>query len=286
MNKNRIFVVIFLFQVLYLFGENAKIKPDTVVLCYFGSGDGQVGIEISDMQYGPFDFAIDERGNVYVSDYYNNRVIKFDSEGNVLRYFYPPEARWISVYKDRLYIGDGNIWVYDTSGNLIKELKGVGYPRVDKNGNLCAYFVNGMVIFDKSLDTIARAYKPFPPSLAQPLWSGDKIIYFSSSGYDKLVIARIQLKGEGNVFDRIKSQKIIRWYPYAEKIPAGWIEGEDMYGNIYIQGHEKYRDDVVIFVKLSPEGEFLGQLEVDIKTGRLGAISVMQSVFPHEETST
>lgn len=39
----------------------------------------------SNQQFGNPDTIIDERtGNIYVADYFNNRVIKFDSSGNVI----------------------------------------------------------------------------------------------------------------------------------------------------------------------------------------------------------
>lgn len=68
MRGSFLFVVIaIVFHIFALAGLNGEdIKPDTVVLCYFGSGDGQIGVYHNDMQYGPEYFGIDENGNVYV----------------------------------------------------------------------------------------------------------------------------------------------------------------------------------------------------------------------------
>jgi len=260
MLRKGLFILTFLVQ---LSGTNTNVTPDTAVLCYFGSGDGQVGIEIGNMQYGPFDFAIDEQKNVYISDYYNNRVIKFNTEGQAERYYYPPEARWIAVREGRIYIGDGSIWVYDTSGDFLKELKGAGYPRVDRYGNLYAYFSDGLIIFNEDFDTVAVAYRPFPSSSANPLWSGDKYIFLSSD--KELTIWRLDLSAKGKVLERIKSEIVIRCNPYSTGFSAGWIEGEDEEGNIYVQGYEKNIVGGVVFIKLSPEGEFLGQLVVSYR---------------------
>jgi len=265
-------VMFFVFNFTNVRGE--EIKPNTVVLCYFGSGEGQIKVERSDMLYGPEYYAIDENGNVYVDDALNKRVIKFNSKGEVVRYFYPPDEAWaVSVYKDKVYFWSGNTWIYDTSGNLIKELKGVWNPRVDRYGYLHLYFKKGEIVFDENFDTVAIAYTPFPS--IHMWWSGNRVYYLSPHENNRLVIREIELGKGGNALERIKNERVVKCDPYVEKLSGAFIEGEDMYGNIYISSTvwEGFRYEGGIrrpkgywkFIKLSPEGEYLGEIRARFK---------------------
>ncbi len=256
MLRKGLFILTFLVQ---LSGTNTNVTPDTAVLCYFGSGDGQVGIEIGNMQYGPGDFGIDENGNVYVGDQTNGRIIGFDTNGKVLKYYKcTGSVSGIVAFKERVYFGFGDqIVIYDTSGKLIEELKGVWNPRVDRYGYLHVYFKKGEIVFNENFDTVAVAHIPFPST--DMWWSGNRVYYIP--GDNLLVIREIELGKEGNALERVKSERVVKCDPYEEDISGTFIEGEDMEGNIYIQvlsGNIGGRK----FIKLSPEGEFLGQLVV------------------------
>ena len=77
----------------------------------------------------PFAVAVDRRGNVWVSDRYNNRMVQFSSEGKLLSQF--PVTLPTGVDLDsagRLYIalGSRGIGVYDTNGTLLSTLTGNG----------------------------------------------------------------------------------------------------------------------------------------------------------------
>jgi DNA-binding beta-propeller fold protein YncE len=88
-----------------------------------GSGDGQFD--------GPFDVAIDAAGDVYVSEYGQHRVQKFDSEGNFLLkwgsfgsndgQFFQPNALTTSVTGD-IYVSDYHnhrVQKFDSDGNFL-----------------------------------------------------------------------------------------------------------------------------------------------------------------------
>jgi tripartite motif-containing protein 71 len=89
-----------------------------------GTGDGQFG------QYNsPNGIAVDSHGNVYVTDYDNNRVQKFDSNGNFI-------TKWGSEgSKDGQFLNPqgiavdshGNVYVTDVSNNRVQKF--------DSNGN-------------------------------------------------------------------------------------------------------------------------------------------------------
>jgi DNA-binding beta-propeller fold protein YncE len=89
----------------------------------------------------PTDVAWDAAGNIYVSDGYNNsRVAKFDRDGNWIKSwgqrgkapgeFNIPHSIATDA-KGNVYVGDrtnNRIQVFDSDGNFIKELTGIGAP--------------------------------------------------------------------------------------------------------------------------------------------------------------
>ena len=265
MRGSFLFVVIaMVFHIFALAGLNGEdIRPDTVVLCYFGSGDGQIGVYHNDMQYGPEYFGIDENGNVYVDDQTNGRIIGFDTNGKVLRYYKcTGSISGIVAFKGRVYFGFGDqIVIYDTSGKLIKEIKNAWAPRLDHLNHLhaiCGYPKVGEIweiIFDENFDMIAVLR-----SSSYSYRSADR--YYIFTGANELAIREFVIEGRGkNARERVLSERVVKCDPYEEDISGTFIEGEDMEGNIYIQvlsGNIGGRK----FIKLSPEGEFLGQLVV------------------------
>lgn len=126
-----------------------------------GSGDGQIGAGGSS---GPEDLAVDQQGNVYVADRVNNRIEKFDSNGNFLATIGTPDSQGqgqISGPSDVTVDRQGNIYVldakflqkFDSNGNFIAEwsietgpLQNAGEIMVDTQGNL---YVNTDVILEK-----------------------------------------------------------------------------------------------------------------------------------------
>jgi DNA-binding beta-propeller fold protein YncE len=114
-----------------------------------GNGDGQFAGRIEDI-------AIDQDGNIYVTDSYNHRIQKFDNDGNFLLKIGGESSRdGHGTFTNPLGIGvdyDGNIYVvdnyflqkFDAWGNFITqwpraagtELDRAGFFTFDEQGNL------------------------------------------------------------------------------------------------------------------------------------------------------
>jgi tripartite motif-containing protein 71 len=126
-----------------------------------GSGDGQIGAGGSS---GPEDLAVDQQGNVYVADKVNNRIEKFDTNGNFLSTIGTLGSQGqgqMSGPGDITVDSQGNIYVleanflqkFDSNGELLTEwslhtgpLQNAGEIMVDTQGNL---YVNTDVILEK-----------------------------------------------------------------------------------------------------------------------------------------
>jgi streptogramin lyase len=116
-----------------------------------GSGDGQIG---AGGHSGPEDLAVDQQGNVYVADRVNNRIEKFDTNGNFLATIGTPGSEGqgqMSEPGDVTVDQLGNIYVldakflqkFDPNGEFIAEwsletdpLQDSGEVMVDAQGNV------------------------------------------------------------------------------------------------------------------------------------------------------
>ncbi len=160
----------------------------------FGSNDGQFN--------HPTDVAVDEDGFIYVADSDNNRIQKFDVNGN----FITKWGQWgpfpgmfdrptgVEVRDDRVFVADQQnhrIQVFTTDGKLIyrwgvhallpREGEGkLHYPAdiaIDPNGNfavICEGFENRIQIFECAADEITEAQlNTPPPPFAQQTHFGD-----------------------------------------------------------------------------------------------------------------
>jgi DNA-binding beta-propeller fold protein YncE len=125
-----------------------------------GNGDGQIG---AGDQSGPEDLAVDQQGNVYVADRVNNRIVKFDTNGNLLATIGAPDPKaqgYLSGPSDVTVDRQGNIYVlesnflqkFNSNGEFLVEwsltgpLQNAGEIMVDTQGNL---YVNTNVILEK-----------------------------------------------------------------------------------------------------------------------------------------
>ena len=129
---------------------------------------GELGYTDGKLQY-PADLDVDENGNIYVADFFNNYVVKFSSEGEVLLQigeegsedgkFNGPSG--IAVSKDGLiYVSDqlnSRIQVFDKDGKFLKSIKSSDLPNpegltFDNEDNLWVVEVKNCKIFKLDKD--------------------------------------------------------------------------------------------------------------------------------------
>jgi hypothetical protein len=69
--------------------------PKVIIEAKVGNGEGEFGIvsEIFTISRGPNAIAVDEKGNIYILDPVNTRVVKFDKEGKYLKAIYLEQRR-------------------------------------------------------------------------------------------------------------------------------------------------------------------------------------------------
>ena len=85
-----------------------------------GSGDSQFS--------GPYDLAIDSSGNVYATDYFNNRVQKFDSNGTFITKWGSNgsgDGEFISPYGIAID-SSGNVYVADNGNSRVQKFTSTG----------------------------------------------------------------------------------------------------------------------------------------------------------------
>ncbi len=113
-----------------------KVKMVTVDIPY-GSGKGEVGAfdEGEGALMGPKSFAVDDKGNIYICDTVNSRVLIFSSGG---KYLSTIPIITEGMAEDIVIDSSGFVYIYDNLGKLLQ---------YDKNGN----FVNKINIDESRL---------------------------------------------------------------------------------------------------------------------------------------
>ena len=117
----------------------------------------------------PVDVNVDSNGNIYVLEYWNNRIKKFDSSGNYLKSFGGPgsgcsqwrSARQFDIKNNIIYISDtnnfryvlldleGNCYRTQDAGNLLRETPiamavGGGYAWASSSSRIASHFYPSM----------------------------------------------------------------------------------------------------------------------------------------------
>ncbi|MDC0200080.1 HYR domain-containing protein, partial [Candidatus Nitrosopelagicus sp.] len=126
-------------RTLSYFANNGYQCPDGDDNCYFRS---------------PVGLATDNSNNVYVTDYYDNHVVKFDSSGNfVLEFSTPANPYGIDVDSSgNIYVAirsASSIYKYDSSGNFVSSFSTSGQPfwiEVDGSGNVYAVIYTSKLV--------------------------------------------------------------------------------------------------------------------------------------------
>mgnify|MGYP002526185402 FL=1 len=108
-------------------GTGTSDIPANILIMLDNSGSMSTKLYTSVEVYYQLDVATDSSGNVYVMEYYNNRIKVFNSSGAYLRSFGGygtgctrwQYARQFAIYNDRIYLAD-------TYGHKIKVLSLTG----------------------------------------------------------------------------------------------------------------------------------------------------------------
>ena len=111
-------------------GSGTSDIPANILIMLDTSGSMNSKLYSSVQVYYPLDVATDSAGNVYVMEYYNNRIKVFDSSGAYLRSFggYGSNcnqwryARQFDIYDDKIYLADTyshQIKVLDLNGRCL-----------------------------------------------------------------------------------------------------------------------------------------------------------------------
>lgn len=80
----------------------------------------------------PWDVAVDDRENIYISDDYNHKVIVLDKEGNYKNHWLVMMPHFIDIVGDNVLVSTyGPFYVYDKSGNQISKWAKKGRQRND-----------------------------------------------------------------------------------------------------------------------------------------------------------
>ena len=104
-------------------GTGTSDIPANILIMLDNSGSMSAQLYSSVQVYYPLDVATDSSGNVYVMEYYNNRIKVFDSSGKYLRSFggYGNSCnRW--RYARQFTINNDEIYIADTYNHMIKVL--------------------------------------------------------------------------------------------------------------------------------------------------------------------
>jgi DNA-binding beta-propeller fold protein YncE len=163
----------------------------------------------------PVDVAVDEEGQVYVADFYNDSVSVFDDKGGFVRRFpdpYKPTGRGssgsdgggiavtsVAVRGDRVYATDTyQVFVFDKNGGLIEQFgkPGMGPDGLDHPGGI-AVDRDGKIYVSDSNHNRVIAYTPE----GRPLWvTGRPVSGLKSQTENPFVLPRgLTITSDGSI---------------------------------------------------------------------------------------
>ena len=248
-------------------GTGTSDIPANILIMLDNSGSMSAKLYNSVEVYYPLDVATDSSGNVYVMEYYNNRIKVFNSSGAYLRSFggYGSRcnqwqyARQFAIYNDIIYIAD-------TYGHKIKSLtltgscKDIGSPgslyphaiAVNNNYVFVGYSNSKISVLDHRLNQ--RTNQSFSNDLSYA-WgmsinpAGNKL---AIADYNKNHVVEFSINGD--------------WLTYTQKTNSNYSSsngyfrrptdtGYDSSGNIYVtdlNGHrlQKFNSSLVYQAKI------------------------------------
>jgi len=243
-------------------GTGTSDIPANILIMLDNSGSMSAKLYNAVEVYYPLDIATDSSGNVYVMEYYNNRIKVFNSSGAYLRSFggygnacYQWQyARQFTIYNDTIYIAD-------TYGRKVKSLTLTGQCKdvwfssiqphaIAANSNyvFVGYPGNGIYVLDHRLNS--RTRQSINSNYLSYAWgmsinpAGNKL---AIADYNKNHVVEFSISGD--------------WLTYTQKTSStysssnGYFQrptdtGYDSNGNIYVTdlyGHrvQKFNSSLV-----------------------------------------
>ena len=227
-------------------GTGTSDIPANILIMLDNSGSMSAKLYNAVEVYYPLDIATDSSGNVYVMEYYNNRIKVFNSSGAYLRSFggygnacYQWQyARQFTIYNDTIYIAD-------TYGRKVKSLTLTGQCKdvwfssiqphaIAANSNyvFVGYPGNGIYVLDHRLNS--RTRQSINSNYLSYAWgmsinpAGNKL---AIADYNKNHVVEFSISGD--------------WLTYTQKTSStysssnGYFQrptdtGYDSNGNIYV----------------------------------------------------
>ncbi|MDC6474122.1 PilC/PilY family type IV pilus protein [Candidatus Pelagibacter ubique] len=227
-------------------GTGTSDIPANILIMLDNSGSMSAKLYNAVEVYYPLDIATDSSGNVYVMEYYNNRIKVFDSSGAYLRSFggygntcYQWQyARQFTIYNDIIYIAD-------TYGRKVKSLTLTGQCKdewyasiqphaIAANSNyvFVGYPGNGIYVLDHRLNS--RTRQSINSNYLSYAWgmsinpAGNKL---AIADYNKNHVVEFSISGD--------------WLTYTQKTSSTYSSGNgyfqrptdtgyDSSGNIYV----------------------------------------------------
>ena len=149
-------IIYILFFILLSFNTNAKSPPPgtgtsdipaNILIMLDNSGSMSARLAGAVEIHYPVDVNVDRFGNVYVLEYWNNRIKKFDSSGNYLKSFGGPGSNCNQWRSARQFdIKDDVIYIPDTNNNRFVTLTLEGNCRDTRHNSLDYVISNEMIL--------------------------------------------------------------------------------------------------------------------------------------------
>jgi hypothetical protein len=241
------------------------------VSCSFGKEQGEVGIRHEDMVYGPSDFVVDWGGNIYVLDSYNDhRIMKFDSTGKLLFTITKPESfepnSIIGDTKNDLFVSgvSHNKFVaakYSSAGELLKVFPvPPAFLLSDLKGKIYAQGENFVFIYDEDMNYL-ETFKSSEDNRTFHLGS-----YAQWTDWRMYKMKKDTITGKYNLGLRnlVTRQEIALKLPPG-RITYGYVEGIDKDGNLYTNGNDSTRHNIIF--RINPAKMTIDTLRIEHRVG-------------------